>query len=275
MVEYIYVAWGNHIVTPTEEAYCELSQLNPFRYRGYYFDTETGLYYLKTRYYDPEVGRFITIDDLSYLDPETINGLNLYAYCGNNSVMNIDTSGRFLLSLFLILGGIALGTVVGGVAGGLSEIAVGGNFMDGFWGGLVNGFISTIGLAIGGAIGGPLGLVVAGLFGIGASFTGSIITNGITTDWNIDKGFLNKYFWKSATIAAAINGLTNMLSFRLGNIMGASGKATTFMRRFAEWLKIGGFAFSAAAMISFPMMAIGLIPSTLFGSKKEVPRSAA
>lgn len=117
--------------------------------------------------------------------------------------------------------------------------------------------------------------MVAGLFGIGASLTGSIITNGISTDWNKDKGFLNDDFWKSAMVAAAINGLTNMLSFRMGNIMGASGKATTFMRRFAEWLKIGGFAFSAAAMISFPMMAIGLIPSALFGSKKEVPRSAA
>ena len=130
VVEYTYDAWGNHIVTPTDEAYSELSQLNPFRYRGYYYDTETGLYFLKTRYYDPEVGRFITIDDLSYLDPESINGLNLYAYCGDNPVMNVDPSGRFLLSLFFILGGIALGTVVGGVAGGLSEIAAGGNFME-------------------------------------------------------------------------------------------------------------------------------------------------
>ena len=66
---------------------------NPIRYRGYYYDTETGLYYLKTRYYDPEVGRFITIDDISYLDPETVNGLNLYAYCGNNPVMRVDPNG--------------------------------------------------------------------------------------------------------------------------------------------------------------------------------------
>jgi uncharacterized protein RhaS with RHS repeats len=49
------------------------------------------LYFLQTRYYDPEIGRFITIDDISYLAPDTINGLNLYAYCGNNPVMYIDT----------------------------------------------------------------------------------------------------------------------------------------------------------------------------------------
>ena len=70
-----------------------LAELNPFRYRGYYYDEETGLYYLKSRYYDPEAGRFITIDDISYIDPDTINGLNLYAYCGNNPVMNVDPNG--------------------------------------------------------------------------------------------------------------------------------------------------------------------------------------
>ena len=55
--------------------------------RGYYYDTETELYFLKTRYYDPEVGRFISVDGIEYLDPETINGLNLYAYCNNNQIL--------------------------------------------------------------------------------------------------------------------------------------------------------------------------------------------
>ena len=68
--------------------------MNPIRYRGYYYDEETGLYYLKTRYYDPEIGRFMTIDDISYIDPETINGLNLYAYCANNPIANVDPNGN-------------------------------------------------------------------------------------------------------------------------------------------------------------------------------------
>ena len=79
--------------------------LNPIRYRGYYYDEETSLYYLKSRYYDPELGRFITIDDISYIDSETINGLNLYAYCGNNPVMRLDENGNFWKWL---LGGIAI-----------------------------------------------------------------------------------------------------------------------------------------------------------------------
>ena len=80
---YEYDAWGNIIW----QGGSELLTINPFRYRGYYYDEETGLYYLNSRYYDPETGRFISPDSLKYLVPETCNGLNLYAYCGNNPVM--------------------------------------------------------------------------------------------------------------------------------------------------------------------------------------------
>ena len=98
VVEYKYDAWGNQEIEISDTTYENLAKANPFRYRGYYYDEETGLYYLKSRYYDPETGRFITIDDISYLDPETINGLNLYAYCGNNPVMNVDPYGNSELS---------------------------------------------------------------------------------------------------------------------------------------------------------------------------------
>ena len=97
MVKYTYDAWGNHAVadgngnTITDET--NIGHINPFRYRGYYYDTETELYFLKTRYYDPEIGRFMTIDGIEYLAPETVNGLNLYAYCGNNPVMGVDPNG--------------------------------------------------------------------------------------------------------------------------------------------------------------------------------------
>ena len=76
-----------------EEKYATLTEKNPFRYRGYYYDEETDLYYLQTRYYDPETGRFISQVDVSYLDPDSVNGLNLYAYCSNNPVMNVDPTG--------------------------------------------------------------------------------------------------------------------------------------------------------------------------------------
>lgn len=87
VVQYRYDAWGNVKTEVIDEAHAGIAEMNPFRYRSYYYDTETHLYYLNTRYYDPEVGRFISQDDVSYLDPETINGLNLFAYCGNNPMM--------------------------------------------------------------------------------------------------------------------------------------------------------------------------------------------
>ena len=97
VVKYKYDAWGNHAVLNPDgidnENSTFIGNVNPFRYRGYYYDTETGLYYLKSRYYDPETGRFITIDDVSYLAPDTINGLNLYVYCLNNPVMKVDPNG--------------------------------------------------------------------------------------------------------------------------------------------------------------------------------------
>ena len=115
VAEYVYDAWGNHAVVDSSGNDIEsgIGALNPFRYRGYYYDTETGLYYLKTRYYDPEVGRFISRDSVSYADPETINGLNLYAYCGNNPVMNIDPQGHFWFTALTTIFGAIVGTVVG------------------------------------------------------------------------------------------------------------------------------------------------------------------
>ena len=79
---YEYDAWGNIIW----QGGSELLTINPFRYRGYYYDEETGLYYLNSRYYDPETGRFISPDSVNCLEPGAYNGLNLYAYCGNNPV---------------------------------------------------------------------------------------------------------------------------------------------------------------------------------------------
>ncbi len=86
VVKYVYDTWGNHAIVDADgnDVTEGIGILNPFRYRGYYYDTGTGLYYLQTRYYDPEVGRFISQDGIDYADPEAINGLNLYAYCGNN-----------------------------------------------------------------------------------------------------------------------------------------------------------------------------------------------
>ena len=137
VVQYDYDAWGNCKVcnangTEITDAN-HIGNLNPFRYRSYYFDTETKFYFLQSRYYDPEIGRFLTIDDISYLNAESVNGLNLYAYCNNNPVMYADYDGHFAIGAFLI--GLAISSLVGWVAGeifgqqlvgGISSVVNGG-----------------------------------------------------------------------------------------------------------------------------------------------------
>ena len=131
VVQYWYDAWGNHkVVTKSGVEITSadhVGNLNPFRYRGYYYDTETGLYFLQTRYYDPEVGRFLNRDSVQYADPETINGLNLYAYCLNNPVEYVDPEGtwgwssfwRGVANVLTGIGAIVAGALViaSGVAG--------------------------------------------------------------------------------------------------------------------------------------------------------------
>lgn len=97
VARYEYDAWGNHKVLDENDIEIDdpnhIANMNPFRYRGYFYDTETNLYYLVNRYYDPDTGRFISQDQLNYLQPEHVNGLNLFAYCENNPVMRIDENG--------------------------------------------------------------------------------------------------------------------------------------------------------------------------------------
>ncbi len=98
MLEYKYTAFGTPISNSSnyEGISKDLFENNIYIYKGYCYDVETGLYYLNSRYYDPEVGRFISPDDISYLDPDSINGLNLYVYCSNNPVMYYDPTGHWL-----------------------------------------------------------------------------------------------------------------------------------------------------------------------------------
>ncbi len=104
---YVYDAWGNHKVLNAngveEDLEDFVGNLNPIRYRGYYYDADLGLYYLKSRYYDSEVGRFISPDDVSSVDPFRINGLNLYCYVNNSPIGSVygssSTSGTMVSSI--------------------------------------------------------------------------------------------------------------------------------------------------------------------------------
>ena len=94
VARYAYDAWGKCTVT-SASGYA-VGTMNPFRYRGYYFDQESGLYYLNSRYYSPEFGRFISPDDRIDTGAGFV-GYNVFAYCGNNPVVFKDPSGRMMV----------------------------------------------------------------------------------------------------------------------------------------------------------------------------------
>ena len=185
---YQYDAWGNHkvydangneiansITNPNH-----IGNLNPIRYRGYYFDTETGMYYLKSRYYDPQVGRFLNADSIEICvntQSDQINGLNLYAYCMNNPVMLTDAAGysSFWENLWkvvvgvVIIAGLIAGTILTGgtlsvALAGASIGAVGGaigatasTILTGDWDNFGNSFlIGTVAGGVSGAVGGTV-----------------------------------------------------------------------------------------------------------------------
>lgn len=110
VVAYTYDAWGNPLSTTGTMA-DTLGKLNPFRYRGYVYDTETGLYYLGSRYYNPETGRFINAD--GYVSTgQGIVGNNMFAYAINNPISYSDHSGNFAISTAIaIIAAVALSYV--------------------------------------------------------------------------------------------------------------------------------------------------------------------
>jgi RHS repeat-associated protein len=97
VVEYYYDAWGRLISTSGTMS-STLGANNPLRYRGYVYDTETGLYYLRSRYYNPTWGRFLNADKYTSINLTPI-GSNMFAYCVNNPINAIDYSGSLPLDI--------------------------------------------------------------------------------------------------------------------------------------------------------------------------------
>ena len=152
---YDYDAWGNCTVMDqygdVETSSTFIGNINPIRYRGYYYDNETGFYYLQTRYYDPTICRFINADNYELVAQlSSVAGqLNLYAYANNNPIMLTDETGEgFFLAAFLI--GLVVGVGVGALdAASKGENIWAGAIIGGVSGGLIGGFGGGFALTFG------------------------------------------------------------------------------------------------------------------------------
>ncbi len=216
---YAYDAFGNHTVydvqgnVKTDEDF--IGNLNPFRFKGYYYDADTGLYHLNSREYDPFYGRFISPDSLRYQDPYTPAGLNLYAYCNGDPVNYADPSGHsaLLIGLLIFTGAMALG---GAIYGGVSAGAAGGDVGD-IFAGIGKGALT--GLIIGGGISLTIGGFVIG----GTTILGSIMaTYGLSISANMIEVAITqgkKSCYDGDSFWAGANDINNAMFANSGNIL--------------------------------------------------------
>ena len=162
IVNYRYDSWG--MLTGISGSMAgTLGKDNPYRFKGYYYDEETGMYYLKSRYYQPEICRFISADTIEVLDCQgDLNDKNLYAYCDNNPVMRVDTGGQIWITLGIMAAGGGIGMVIGAASSAITQYMFNGEIN---WKSVgvaaVGGFVS------GAVAASPLGLT--GQIGVGAA----------------------------------------------------------------------------------------------------------
>lgn len=200
LISYTYDAWGNYNQTLSSGAYGSAALYNPFKYRGYYYDTDLQMYYLNARYYDPQNMRFISMDNIEVVTatPGGLTDKNLYAYCDGNPIMRVDGDGEFWGTT---LGIMAIGGLIGAGISAISSIVVQKAFSDEVnWASV--GVAAATGFVSGAVAASPLGqkgqAILGGIIG-GASYVADAYVNN--TDVTLD-GFL---------ISASLGGLFGWL----------------------------------------------------------------
>ena len=235
VVEYTYDAWGKPLTTTGSMA-SGLGQINPLRYRGYVYDQETGLYYLQSRYYNPEIGRFINAD--KYISTgHDILGSNAYAYCLNNPMNHVDSTGTLAVSLSLLI----LGTVIGGVfsAGidaGIQLYKNGGDISELDVGSIIKSGLVGCALGLSTAMGvGYLGPIINGtaVFSANTATAAFGISVGVSalaagTGYVIEERLNNREISaKGILVNAGITALQSAVNFGAGGMIGSIGNVGT------------------------------------------------
>ena len=217
-----------------------IAHVNPFRYRGYYYDAETGFYYLSSRYYDPETYRFINAD--SILDNRGVSTLNLFAYCGNNPVNNEDSNGH----LFGTICGGVIGGLIGGIGGAISATIKGKSIRVGAVTGAATGFFTG---AACGFIADTFGAGAVAL-AAGAAFCGAVAAVGNATNqyWNYK---IEKESQSKAKTSNKTSTSNNRKTPRSSN-----GKLASECNSFADYIDVKSVVISGFAAAVFAPIGI-------------------
>ena len=219
ITKYIYDAYGNLINS-------EGSLYNPIRYKGYYYDGETDMFYCKSRYYVPKLCRWLNVDNPSFLQDDNAMKLNLFAYCANNPVMNVDPEGHSWSSFWDGVGNWFKKHWV--------ELAVGAGVIA----------LGVVTMGVGAAVGGATAAAVLGVMGstalqsIGTALVSAAISGvvgGIASA--IDGG----NFWDGFGDGVASGFMWGGIIAGASNILGGAMAITRAINPGFNGFKIGGF----------------------------------
>lgn len=228
---------------------------------GYYYDNEINLYYLQSRYYDPQTHRFINIDSIEYLDPENINWLNLFAYCRNNPVVRVDYNGNawwdWLITGITLTLGAVLCFVPGAQGLGVSLLVAGGSM-------LASNIMSAAGVdsKLASIISCSLDIVagIALCYTPFASIGASMIGSGVL--W-LTGGFISESLGGSFALGSAIGSIAGSIigwgiykaydNYKIGKIakqrIVVVGETMTRVNNYAD--KIGAGTFKASGFVNW------------------------
>ena len=246
--EYVYSLWGEII-----SAEGDLAEINPLRYRGYYYDSETGFYYLRSRYYDPENHRFINADTYASTDSGDAISCNMFAYCGNNPVMRGDENGEIWAWL--------AGALVGAVSSAISETVhqVAEHFINGTPISVGDILTEAAGGAVYGATVAITGSTTAGNVAKEATTT---VIYGIRNHDSFGK-IVEDTLWNSAK-TAALDGAAGIANKVVSGKYAKLGKAGKLIKAITDDPYVGKYTSSDDQKLS--LVIEGAIPNTISDS---------
>ena len=264
VVRYTYDSWGQ-VVKIEGTLKDKVGARNPFRYKGYYYDVETGLYYCRSRYYDPAIRRFISADDTQVLrdNLDMLGEKNLYAYCDDNPIMRVDGDGQ----CWNILVGAVIGATVNVITGGIAATETGQKYSG----------VDIFGAAVAGA-GGMVKALIGGVISAGYTAWCSYQRGDslLKTALNAGTAFLATVFISNVTGFASIpEHSQNLITGVWGTTFGLSGNLTAAgvsagisMSNMSENKTINQPISASHISVSIPKNAIG--QSRTFNGKNKV-----